>query len=329
VGLDGTIDPCAGAKPTATLAQCALSGVTPAEYGFIPTNPARQYNGLFSGNTNLQPEVADTYTLGVVFTPTFLPDFNLTVDYYNIKIRNFITTYGANFILTTCLNSGNPFYCNKVHRVQGTSTAADGSLWIGTAGYTDDGNFNLGAQWASGIDVTSQYRLDVGALGKLNFDLAANYDLKFATGPVPGLGSYDCSGLYGPTCSAITGAVAPKWKHKLRATWRTPVPALDAWATWRFIGKVDVDASSGQPLLRGPFSTLGRSIANYSYIDIGTSYTFASKYTVRAGVNNLFDKDPPLIALANLPATFGNGNTMPETYDVLGRFIFLNVTANF
>jgi len=49
VGLDGTVDPCAGAAPGLTLAQCANTGVTAAQYGNIESNPAAQYNGFIGG----------------------------------------------------------------------------------------------------------------------------------------------------------------------------------------------------------------------------------------------------------------------------------------
>ena len=137
--------------PAATAAQCALTGVTAAEYGNIARNPAAQYNGLVGGNISLAPEKADTYTVGLVFTPKFLPDFNMTLDYYNITIKNLISTYTANLILQTCLTTADPFYCNKVHRTQGTGTVADGSLWINTDGYIEDGDFNLGSQRSNGV----------------------------------------------------------------------------------------------------------------------------------------------------------------------------------
>src|SRR5208337_3181120 len=135
VQLDGTQDSCAGGTPTASAPACAHSGVTAAEYGTIAKNPAGQYNGLVGGNTNLKPETARTWTLGLVFTPTFLPEFNFTVDFYDIKIKDVITSYGANLILNQCLDTANPFYCNKVVRTPPTGSPADGSLWIGTAGY--------------------------------------------------------------------------------------------------------------------------------------------------------------------------------------------------
>ena len=109
VQLDGTVDPCAGATPTATAAQCARSGVTRGgEYGHIAGDPPSSTTASWAATPKLQPEKADTYTLGLVFTPSFLPDFTATVDYYNIQIKNVITTLGANFIIKTCLSS-NPF----------------------------------------------------------------------------------------------------------------------------------------------------------------------------------------------------------------------------
>jgi iron complex outermembrane receptor protein len=329
VQLDGTADPCAGATPAASLAQCALSGVTAAEYGKIAPNPASQYYGLVGGNTNLAPEKADTYTAGFVFTPRFLPDFSLTVDYYNITIKNFITTYGANLILNTCLASADPFYCNKVHRTQGTGTAADGSLWISTSGYIDDGTFNLGSQRANGIDVGAAYRLDLGRGGDVRFDFNGTYVLKFATEPVNGLGSYDCAGFYGATC----GVPNPRWKSKMRGTWTTPVKGLDAYLAWRRINGVSVENLSTNPLLSAavntPNLTLGQHLSGVDYIDLGADYSFLEHLSVRVGANNVFDKSPPLSQTSYSTTVLYNGNTHPSVYDALGRYIYVNLTATF
>lgn len=332
VQLDGTKDPCAfvGAPPPGapTQAQCALTGVTAAEYGNIAPNPAAQYNGLAGGNTGLDPEKADTYTLGMVFTPRFLPDFNATIDYYNINIKNLISTYGANLILNTCLTTGDPFYCGKVHRTQGTNTVADGSLWINTDGYIADTNFNLGSQRANGVDLTSQYRLNFGSVGRLSFDFVGSYLLKFATEPVLGLGSYDCAGYYGATC----GVPSPRWRHKLRATWNTPLAGLDTFLTWRRFNGVALEWTNTSPLLNqapGLPVNPGVRLAGIDYIDLGASYRFAGHATARLGVNNVFDKDPPLAGFAYIGTVFGNGNTYPTVYDALGRYAFINVTVDF
>ena len=62
-------------------------------------NPAGQYNGLLGGNPDLNPEKATTKTLGVVFQPGFLPRFALTIDWWNIKVKDAIQGFGADTIL--------------------------------------------------------------------------------------------------------------------------------------------------------------------------------------------------------------------------------------
>ena len=95
VALDGTKDPCAGPTPTATAAQCVLTGVSAAQYGHIGANSASQYFGLLGGNPNLKPEKSDTYSAGIVLTPHFVPNFSMTFDYFNIKLQDTIGKIGA------------------------------------------------------------------------------------------------------------------------------------------------------------------------------------------------------------------------------------------
>jgi outer membrane receptor protein involved in Fe transport len=334
VELDGTSDPCAsatGTLPSASAAACAHSGVTAAEYGNIVNNPANQYNGLEGGNPNLKPETADTTTLGLVFTPTFLPAFNATVDYYNIKIKNVIGTYGANLILSTCVNSANPLFCSLVNRAPNTGTASSGSLWLGTLGYITDATYNLGELQQQGIDLEMNYRQDAGVFGKFDFNLNANYDLHFKTTPYVGSGTYDCAGYYGPSCGS-DGGVSPRIKSTFRINYSTPLPGFDVWAKWRLIGPVKVQNLSQNPLLAGPVGTapdIGNQVPGYNYIDLGASYSVTKKITARVGVNNLTDKDPPIMQAFYGAAVLDSGNTYPETYDWGGRFLFANVTVDF
>jgi outer membrane receptor protein involved in Fe transport len=98
--------------------------------------------------------------------------------------------------------------------------------------------------------------------------------------------------------------------------------------TWRHIGAVDQEGTSSNPLLRNTaIAPADRSLGKRDYFDLAGSYNVTKKITVRAGINNLFDKDPPLSGLVG--ADFGNGNTYPQVYDALGRRVFVNVTARF
>jgi outer membrane receptor protein involved in Fe transport len=335
VQLDGTSDPCAssapGVAPAASAAQCANSGVTAAEYGNIVKNPANQYNGLEGGNPDLKPETARTSTFGIVLTPQVLPQFNATVDYYDIKIKNVIGTYGANLILSSCVNSANPLFCSLVHRAPATGTASDGSLWLGTQGYITDATYNLGELQQQGIDFEMNYRQDLAFAGKLDFNLSGNYDLHFRTTPYVGAGTYDCAGYYGPSCGA-DGGVSPHIKTVFRINYSTPVPGLDFWAKWRLIGPVKVQNLSQNPLLAGPVDPIegiGNSVPGFNYIDLGASYQLMKQVAVRFGVNNVADKDPPIIQAFYGTSVLDSGNTYPQTYDWGGRYLFANLTITF
>jgi iron complex outermembrane recepter protein len=337
VQLDGTSDPCASsqnpgaAPPAASAAACANSGVTAAEYGKIAKNPANQYNGLEGGNVNLKPETARTSTFGLVFTPQFLPSFNATLDYYDIKITNVIGTYGANLILGNCLDSANPLFCSLVHRAPNTGTASSGSLWLGTQGFITDATYNLGELQQEGLDFEFNYRQDAGLVGKFDFKLNGNYDLHMRTTPYVGSGTYDCAGYYGPSCGA-DGGVYPHIKSVFTINYTSPLPGLDAWVKWRFIGPVKVQNLSQNPLIAGPVDPIqgiGNQVPGYNYLDLGVSYQVAKQVTIRLGANNVLDKDPPAIQTFYGTPVLQSGNTYPQTYDWGGRFLFANLTLDF
>ena len=111
VVLDGSTDPCIkydshGTQIALTAADtgCLAQGLSVGQ--LVTPNPAGQYNGLIGGNPNLVPEVADTYTVGVVLTPTFLPGFSASVDYFKIKVSGAIQGIGADVIVATVHRNG-------------------------------------------------------------------------------------------------------------------------------------------------------------------------------------------------------------------------------
>jgi iron complex outermembrane receptor protein len=323
VGLDGGTDPCAtssGSPPAATAAQCARTGVTAAQYGHIAGSTAGQYNGQFAGNPKLQPEKSDTVSFGVVLTPSFLPTFNATIDYFDIKVKNVINSYGADYSLAQCLNTGSAQFCSQVIRAPIT-----GSLWTSPSGYIQDYTLNLGELSTKGVDVNTSYALAMGPMGRLTMDLTGSYLINFITEPVPGLGSYDCAGLYGNSCNNP----APKWRHKFRTTWTTPVPGLEGSIQWRHIGSAKSDLSSSNPLLTGTVRPTDAELGSRDYFDVSAAYVVRKGISVRVGANNVLDKDPPIIAGADFGSAFVNGNTYPQVYDTLGRFVFMNVTVDF
>ena len=116
LGLGGSEDICAGPNPTATRDQCARTGVSAAQYGNILENPAGQYNSLDGGNPALNVEKADTKTLGLVWTPKYVTGLTTTLDYYDIKVKDTISSFQPDDIVKACAEEGNPLLCNLIHR---------------------------------------------------------------------------------------------------------------------------------------------------------------------------------------------------------------------
>lgn len=313
-------DPCAGPKPALSLDVCERTGVTPEQYGSILECPAGVCVQQYGGNRDVKPEKADTYTVGMILTPRIFRNFSLSFDYFHIKIKDYISSIDPSLTISQCATTGDPYYCGLFHR-----DPRSGVLF-GNDGYVVGTTLNTGYLMTSGIDITSNYHFGIGKLGKIDLDLVGTYLAKLVTEPLPGLGSYDCKGLYGYTC----GEPSPTWRHQLRTTWEIPGPNKPTVSlAWRYFGSVKLSSLSDQTAFDGLTPSIyNRKIKAYNYFDLSTTMTFAKKLTLRAGVNNLFDKDPPAIAQGIL-ASFGNGNTYPGVYDPLGRTIFVGATVEF
>jgi iron complex outermembrane receptor protein len=341
--LDGTTDLCAAAAiGSARNTRCAsVFKLTPAQVLAIEPNPANQYYGQTAGNANLVPEQADTYSVGFVASPSFLPGANFTLDWFDIKIDHYIAPVGADTIMKQCVDGGLDSACALIRRDPATN-----SIWLspnGPLGHVVDQTKNIGSLHTSGIDFAANYRtsLDTFGLadaGGIALQLSSTWLDKLEVQPVPGGVTTDCAGYYGSLCSALVGASAaagpsPVWRHKFRATWNTPFPLdLALSAQVRYFSEVKLDTTSSQPSLGGaatggPATDL--KLGARTYLDLLATFTVKDNYNFRIGVNNVLDKDPPLNGQSNCPSGPCNGNTWPQVYDALGRYVFVGLTAEF
>ena len=330
VALDGSTDPCAGPTPRGTQAQCLLTGVSAAQYGHIGANSASQYNGFIGGNPNLTPEKSDTYSAGIVITPHFLHDFSMSFDYFNIKLQDTIGAIGADTIINNCISTGSPTYCNAIHR------DVNGSLFRTLNGFITDTNVNFGSLTTRGVDAKVNYRLPIDSFGSLLFNLEGTRLINLGTQPLTGGPAYDCAGYFGTTC----GAPNAKWRHVFNTTWATPWSGFDLTARWRFLSGADSEQISPNSQLAGNGNPVTHHIQPYSYFDLSADVALYKMFKLQVGVNNVLDKDPPIISsggagyASDCPTitpngSSCNGNTFPGTYDALGRFFFARVTAQF
>jgi iron complex outermembrane recepter protein len=348
-GLFSGLDPCSNPGSAIVRTNCEnAGGVHSAQ---VPTalvgSPllacaADQCSQFTQGNPDAKPETSNTRSAGIVFTPTFFDGFTATVDYFDVSIANFLSGgLNSNAILAACYGveasaASQSIACPLIERDPSTHSITTATGFV-VSTVTNDGT-----ETTKGFDFEANYTANIDdwglkGWGSLGFNFVGTLLNTLTAHPLSGFsGSYDCAGLYGYTC----GSPDPRWRHKLRITWTTPWD-LDFSLQWRHMSGVRLDSNTANPLLNGPCAGSATSptpcpdpvdavIPAYNYLDLSTDWNIREGIDLHAGVNNIFDKNPPLVfsGIAG-PSEFGNGNTFPGTYDSLGRQIFVGVTIKY
>ncbi|HEY4545679.1 MAG TPA: TonB-dependent receptor [Pedomonas sp.] len=319
-GFPPAIDPCSDRSPeTQTPAVRALCEATGVPVGSVFTGgvqPDSQIEGSFGGNPDLEEEKSDTWTLGVVVQPAFAPGLNVTLDYYNIKVDNYITDLGGgvNNILSLCytvIQDINHPYCQAVQRNPG------GDIDIVVANRA-----NVASLKTAGIDFQVDYGLDLNFglfdnESRLNFFFLGTWVEKWTYQPVTELpDKIDCVGQFGATCDDPI----PEFRFTSRLTWSTGPMQLSL--RYRWVDKLKDDQIKNADT---PASDLAKpTLGAHHYFDLAAVYDVNEDVQVSFGVNNLFDNKPPLTGDSQEQA-----NTFPGLYDVLGRDYFLSATVRF
>ncbi len=155
--------------------------------------------------------------------------------------------------------------------------------------------------------------MELGRFGELDFNLTATYLDELIENPGGGFEPYDCAGTFSGAC----GTPNPQYRHHFRTGWESPW-GVDLSLTWRYYDAVE--------LFRGDTARIDYELPDESYFDLAANWAITEKASVLLGINNVLDNDPALNATVG---TTGNGNTYPQTYDSLGRFIFLRGQIGF
>lgn len=296
-----------------------LFGPTTSGSGIL-TDPARggvqTVATVFSGsNPTLRPEVADTFTAGVVLKPSggFLGRFRLSVDYYDIKIRDAISTLGQQNIVTRCFQ-GDALSCSNVTR---DST--------GAVTVVRDVYQNVNQIINRGIDTELDYRQPLGALGNADLRLLATYVKDLIT--VDAVGPTNRAGQTGLRAGTPPGI--PNLVLDGLVTWNVSNFSLNTHV--RYINKGFYNAAFVGAEQDGYNITAGNSsntnaVPSRTYVDFLGQFTIdygpGRKFTFFAGVDNAFDTDPPLI-----PGAHGTGNNL--IFSPIGRTYKAGVRFNY
>ena len=325
-GFPGAIDPCSNRGPeaqrTAELrAFCILSGVPAARVFTADVQPAAQIQANFGGNPNVLEETSDTWTVGAVIQPTFVPRLNITVDYFNIVIDGTIGTLGGGFAnsIDFCFNTIRNPSDQLCQPFFGSRNPVNGALGE-TAGGRNPliGSANVGRLENSGVDLQIDYSFPLFG-GDVSLFYLGTWVDKLRNTPlllVPERVNIN-EGTFGN----------PEYRHNVRVSYaKGPVLAS---VRWRYEGgtqdfRIDNTFSGIDRIGTAPDALPTPFIEAYNYFDLALSADISESLTLNAGVNNLFDKQPPILGAAQEQA-----NTLPSFFDVLGRDFFVGVSFRF
>lgn len=278
--------------------------------GFVySTAQIQTINGFLGGNPTLREETAKTLTLGVVFTPRFVRNFSLTVDYYDIKVKNAIGIIDQQISLQECFNangSGLPLFCDNITRdAQGFVTQIDAL------------NLNTGSFQVRGIDVQASYRAELAPETALGVSVYWNHLLKQNQTPFPG---GDVQKEVGQLDNYSGGRLGTGFRDKVNTSF-----TLD-WKNFKLNWRVNYMSSVYDTLIDEDRISTGA----YWYHDaqVRVALDDEKKFAFYLGVDNIFNKKPPSFNDTNV-VTYPGTLTAATTYDLYGRMLYAGVDVRF
>jgi len=319
----GFVDPCSArniATGTANrVANCAAQGI-PASYDFVYTQSLEIRSG---GNPGLKAEKSNSYTLGGLFTPRFIPGLSLSVDYFNIKVKDTISSVDAQTIANQCYDQTdlNNSFCSLFQRAGAAGTATEQPYQI-IEGSLLTQSFNFAKLKTAGIDVS------------------ANYNHRFTFGRVAATLNYtrtlQRNDNLDPTDPSfqdvLLGEVGfPKDAFTLTTDFTRGKATLSY--RMRFIGKQYIGAaenyisSNGNPPQNVDFADRTR-LPSVFYHNVILGLDVSDRFNVYAGVDNLTNRQPPF-GLTGVGTAFGQSGTVSGIYDNRGRYFYTGFVAKF
>ena len=327
-------DPCVGWTP-ADAAHAAACGpatgtdVSQIPAGGIPPTGLSQTNGVVSGSAyagyNLGPEQGKSFDWGVVYDPSWLPGFSVSLDYWRLFLNDYIQQVGAQTVLDACYaDSGSPF-CGFIHR--------RGNGWIN---FISQPTVNLGRMDAKGWDLALRYKLPDTAIGSWTFGFDGTYIARM-TIDLDTTSSLDVPKYLAGTYNKDFGNYS-RVRARLFANWN-----MGDWSASyrvRYVGPFDVGSNDlaqltsadgmcaefPQPNGAGPEYCYSKPYGAYLIHSLNVGYSLPSiNSRIDVGVDNMFDKQPPILYQNNVL----NANTDVSTFDTVGRYFWARYTVKF
>jgi outer membrane receptor protein involved in Fe transport len=319
-------DPCdvrstarTGANGAQVSNLCVAQGIPGAAIGSyqFPTTATGQ---VTSGNSGLVPERANTFNVGLVYNAPsgsgIFGDFSVSLDYYNIKIKDVISPIPGLTVLSKCFNldGSNPTYTNTNEYCQLIRRDSTGQLSQVLTPF-----LNLGALETDGLEAQIHWGVRapfLGQTGKLYVDSAIGWLNNYKVQLLPGAAFLDYTGISngGAGPNSVPPRATPKWKALTTFGYKSD--SLGLGLRWRYQGSIADVSSVLTP------NNVQLPVAAYNLWDMFATIKVQDKIEFRLGVNNLFDKGLPFVASSQI-------STDPALYDLIGRSFYVGARITF
>lgn len=328
----GLVDPCEDVTATTAGSIADYCRTIPGIASQIAANGAFVYDdnldrqsieGLDRSNPDLGPEKAKTLTVGVVIAPQAIRNFNVTVDFFDIRISNAITQVPRQYIIDQCASTGGTSpLCDLIVR-EGITTPRPRTP--GTIFQVDTLPINAASIKTRGIDVAANYRsnLDgIGLPGAIEFRAAYTYLDKLEQTPVPGEAVQNNRGQLDGD-----GRLGAGFKHRANISTTYSIGGVSLYVKANYLSSIKDTLG---PDIDSPLGDSTNSIGSRWYFDTQLRFEVGDrkKYEFYVGVDNVFDKKPPLInqnGASNITGT----ETAADSFDPFGRAFYAGIVANF
>lgn len=278
---------------------------------------SQQFVQALMGSTLLTPEKADSFGIGVIVTPRFMPGFSFSLDYYKIKVKDVISSLSAEQTVEYCVQNNVQRYCDNIHE------DSAGNLQTIDLYYE-----NLNSMKAQGLDIEVSYRtpLDAifsGAPGEFSIHGQATHYIENRTDN--GVTAIDAAGAH-----ASFAQSTPDWLYRITAMYKVENWLFNLTGRGVSSGVIRndyIECASNCPTVSAPYYTIDNNhVPSTFYLDASINYTMnvgnKSKAELFLVVKNLFNKDPVLVSdplYVGAENTPGYLQTNRSLYDVLGR----------
>jgi len=281
-------------------------------------------SGSVAAGVNLKPEHGKSYDYGFVYDPSYAPGLSLSADLWRVTLDDTITAIGAQNVANICYaNDASPF-CALIHRNV-----------VGDISFISQPTVNLGKLNTKGVDGSIKYKIphfDVFGqnYGDLTASLDATYLIRYDNDTAPNTPNDITRHLAGHYNNDPAYGNFTRWRGLGQLNWTNGPWSIDY--TMRYIGAVTVgwadprENVSADAANSGPFAGIELRVPKQIYHNLSLGYNLPAYRTrVDVGVNNLFDKQPPLMYQNNVL----NANTDINTYEAIGRAYWARVTVTF